>query len=143
MLRSEFNVTRNWAFFDHAAVSPLPARTAAVLREYADDMAANGSTRVRHWVERTEATRSSIAKLINGDPSCVAMVNNTTEAISFVAEGFPWKAGDNVVIPADEYPSNQYPWLNLMDRGVGVRRVPPRDNRVELADLTKACDSRT
>ncbi|MFL5328980.1 MAG: aminotransferase class V-fold PLP-dependent enzyme [Gemmataceae bacterium] len=142
-VRAEFPVTRQWAFFDHAAVSPLPARTAAVLREFADDMSAGGSTRVRAWVDRAEATRSSIAKLVGGDPRGIALVKNTTEAIGFVAEGYPWKPGDNVVLPADEYPSNQYPWLNLESRGVSVRRVPPRGNRVELSDLRDTCDHRT
>ena len=41
-----------------------------------------------------------------------------------VAEGFPWREGDNVVTAAEEYPSNLYPWMNLAGRGVQLRMVP-------------------
>ena len=49
-------------------------------------------------------------------PEEIALVGNTTAGINLVAEGFPWQAGDNVVTRADEFPSNQYPWLHLADR---------------------------
>ncbi|MCS7158892.1 MAG: aminotransferase class V-fold PLP-dependent enzyme, partial [Gemmatales bacterium] len=61
----------------------------------------------------------------------------------FVAEGFPWQPGDNVVVPADEYPSNVYPWQNLACRGVEVRLVPSRSGRVLVDDLRAAMDGRT
>jgi selenocysteine lyase/cysteine desulfurase len=44
---------------------------------------------------------------------------------------------------ADEFPTNQYPWLQLADRGVETRRVPVDDGRVDLARLAGACDRRT
>jgi len=60
-----------------------------------------------------------------------------------VAEGFPWNDGDNVVTLADEFPSNQYPWMNLAERGVECRRVATVEGRVELAAIAQACDART
>jgi len=60
-----------------------------------------------------------------------------------VAEGFPWKAGDNVITAAEEYPANLYPWMNLAAHGVEVRRVASRDRRLEIDDLRAAMDSRT
>jgi selenocysteine lyase/cysteine desulfurase len=48
-----------------------------------------------------------------------------------------------VVVPADEFPANQYPWLSLASRGVETRRVPSENGRIELNRLEAACDSRT
>jgi selenocysteine lyase/cysteine desulfurase len=73
----------------------------------------------------------------------VYFVPNTTHGISVVAEGFPWQPGDNVVLAAEEYPANQYPWMNLAARGVEVRAVPSRGNRVAIDDLRAAMDART
>ena len=70
-------------------------------------------------------------------------MRNTTEGINLVAEGFPWRDGDNMVTLADEFPSNQYPWMNLSSRGVECRRVPTIDGRVDLAAIERACDART
>ena len=71
------------------------------------------------------------------DPLDIAFVKNTSEGVGIVAEGFPWQAGDNVVTAAEEYPANVYPWMNLANRGVELRRVPSRDGRILLDDLRK------
>ncbi|MBX7102953.1 MAG: aminotransferase class V-fold PLP-dependent enzyme [Gemmataceae bacterium] len=142
-LRQHFPVTREWSFLDHAGVSAASGPAAAILHEFTDDILHHGVTRVGHWVDRCEDVRRLIGSMIHADPSQIAFVKNTTEAIDFVAEGFPWQPGDNIVLPADEYPSNQYPWMNLRSRGVEVRRVPNNGLTVDLAELDRAIDSRT
>jgi cysteine desulfurase/selenocysteine lyase len=141
--RAKFPVTERWAFLDHAAVAPLPAPAVAALAEYAGDLARNGIASVGHWVNRAKQVRGLAAKLLNADADEVAFIKNTSEGIGWVAEGFPWKAGDNVVLAAEEYPSNQYPWMNLAHRGVAVRAVASRGNRIAIDDIRAAIDSRT
>jgi selenocysteine lyase/cysteine desulfurase len=80
---------------------------------------------------------------LNAEPLDVAFVPNTSAGVGFIAEGFPWQAGDNVVTAAEEYPANQYPWMNLRERGVEVRAVPSRGCRVAIDDLRQAIDGRT
>ncbi|MFO0796421.1 MAG: aminotransferase class V-fold PLP-dependent enzyme [Gemmataceae bacterium] len=142
--RSHFPVTGHWAFLDHAAVAPLPDVAVAALHEYAASLAANGIAAVRDWTHRVRQVRELACRLVNA-PSAddVFFVPSTTHGIGVVAEGFPWRSGDNVVFPADEYPANQYPWLNLAARGVEARRVPTRAGRVLLDDLRAAMDGRT
>ena len=142
--RDQFPVTASWAFLDHAAVSPLPAPAVAALRYYAASLAANGVTAFREWFARIAHVRGLAARLVNSpDVNDVFFVPSTTYGISVVAEGFPWNPGDNVVLAAEEYPANQYPWMNLAHRGVEVRAVPSRGNRVAIDDLRAALDSRT
>src|SRR5262249_28510022 len=73
----------------------------------------------------------------------VCFVPNTTAGIGFIAEGFPWEPGDNVILAAEEYPSNQYPWFNLATRGVDVRQVASRGNRIEIDDVREAMNGPT
>jgi selenocysteine lyase/cysteine desulfurase len=98
---------------------------------------------VPQWLARVEQARRLAGQLLNADPLDVAFVPNTTAGIGLVAEGFPWRPGDNVVLPEEEYPSNQYPWMNLAARGVEVRCVPSRGNRVAIDDIRAAMDHRT
>jgi cysteine desulfurase/selenocysteine lyase len=142
-LRNEFPVTHRWAFLDHAAVAAPSERARRALVEWADDLAANGVVSEGRWLKRVEETRQRFGQLLNADPLDIAFVKNTSEGIDFVAEGFPWRPGDNVVTSIDEYPSNVYPWLNLQSRGVEVRYVPSRGPRVDLDDLRAAMDART
>jgi len=143
-IRSHFPVTRKWAFFDHAAVAPIPDTAAAEMARYAQVVGENGIAAVGELVAGTSRVRTLAAKLINAPAvEDVLFVPNTTVGIGLIAEGFPWKAGENVVLAAEEYPSNQYPWLNLQSRGVEVRRIPSRGNRVEIADIAAAMDAKT
>ena len=141
--RAEFPVIERWAYFDHAAVAPLPARSAARLREWADDQERNGVVNWLSWERRLDDLRLQLARLIGANTDEIAFVGSTTHGIGLIAEGFPWKAGDSVVTAAEEYPSNLYPWMNLADRGVTLRTVPSRDGRVEIDDLVAAIDGST
>jgi cysteine desulfurase / selenocysteine lyase len=131
----------NWTYFDHAAVAPLSAPARAALAAWADDLAINGAANWPTWAAQLEHVRRRGAELLHADPTEIALVSNTTAGINLVAEGLPWRAGDNVVAPADEFPSNLYPWMNLASRGVELRRVQTDGN--PLAELCAACDART
>ena len=142
--RSQFPIVDTWAFFDHAAVSPIPLNAVAALNAYADEVARNGIATILTWVHRLARVRSLAAELINA-PSVddIVFIPNTTVGIGLIAEGFPWQPGDNVVLPAEEYPSNLYPWMNLANRGVEVRKVPSRGNRIAVDDIVATITPRT
>jgi selenocysteine lyase/cysteine desulfurase len=142
-LRRECPVTTRWAYFDHAAVAPLTERARRTLAEWAADLTENGEVNDPSRVRQIEEVRRRAAQLVNADPLDVAFIKNTSEGIGIVAEGLPWRAGDNVVTAEDEYPANLYPWMNLADRGVELRRVPSRNGRILLDDLRAALDART
>jgi selenocysteine lyase/cysteine desulfurase len=141
--RDAMPVARRFAYFDHAAVAPIPARTHAAIAGWAREAVELGDTVWPRWAKRVEEARNLAARLLGADPAEVALVHSTTEGISLVAEGYPWREGDNVVTLDNEFPANQYPWLNLASRGVETRRVPAPDGRVDLARLAAACDKRT
>lgn len=132
-----------WAYFDHAAVAPLSLPARAALANWADDVAQNGVVNWPQWAAQLENVRRRGAELLHADLGEIALIHSTTEGINLVAEGFGWQAGDNVVAPANEFPSNLYPWMNLESRGVEMRRVPVTNGRVEIGDLARACDDRT
>ena len=141
--QTQFPVVQNWAFFDHAAVAPLPRRSGEVLREWIHRQEHQG---VVGWPEnerRLEEIRDLVARLLHAHRDEIAFINSTTHGIGLIAEGFPWRAGDNVVSAADEYPSNIYPWMNLESRGVELRLVPSRQGRIRPEDLSSAMDHRT
>jgi selenocysteine lyase/cysteine desulfurase len=142
--RAEFPVTARWAFLDHAAVAPLSVPAVRALHEYAASLAENGIAAFRPWFDRLQHVRRLAAQLINAPhPDDVYFVPNTTHGIGVVAEGYPWQPGDNVVLAAEEYPANQYPWMNLRHRGVEVRSVPSRGSRLHVDDVRAAMDLRT
>jgi cysteine desulfurase / selenocysteine lyase len=142
--RSEMPVVHEHAYFDHAAVAPLPAAAAERLRWFADQASHSGD---KHWLEWSlivAQLRTAAARLLGASECEVALVPNTTIGINLVAEGFPWKSGDNLVLPDNEFPSNLLPWKNLHRRGVEIRTLSvPENGQISLDQLVELIDSRT
>lgn len=141
--RQEMPITQRWAYFDHAAVSPLPGPTAQRIRDWVDQASSEGDAVWPEWEKEVQETRRTAARLLGAQEEEIALINNTTQGINFVAEGFPWQSGDNVVTLANEFPSNLYPWLNLQSQGVEVRQVAVEQGVPDLQQIADACDART
>src|SRR6185436_5501731 len=45
---------------------------------------------------------------------------------SLVASGLKFRRGENILVYFDDYPSNVYPWMALVEQGVQVRLVNTR-----------------
>jgi cysteine desulfurase / selenocysteine lyase len=141
--RHQMPVVRKWAFFDHAADAPLPEPTRQAILQWVNEATDEGGMAWPGWHRRLQEVREFAARWVNANPDEIALVRSTTEGINLVAEGLDWRPGDNVVTLADEFPSNQYPWLNQAWREVEVRRVETNEGRVSLERIADACDRRT
>ncbi len=141
-LRELFPITRQYNFQNAAAVAPLSRPAAEAVRRYVDHTLEHGYIGAGFY-RSAEKVRELAARLVNATPEEIAFVKNTTEGIGWVAAGLTWNEGDNVVIPAVEFPANVYPWMGLGRRGVELRMVKETDGRVPPEDVIAAIDQRT
>jgi cysteine desulfurase / selenocysteine lyase len=111
--RDEFPVTQKLTYLNHAAVTPLPRRTAEAMQALAEDALHFGSLHYDRWLDAYEGLRVAAARLIGANRSEIAMVKNTSEGISTIAQGLDWHPGDRIVAFREEFPANYYPWLRL------------------------------
>lgn len=106
-------------------------------------MTQNGTPDFGYWDNQVERVRRLTAQLVGSRVDEIAFVKNTSQGLSFVANGLDWKAGDEVLIPDLEFPSNVYPWMNLQRLGVRVRKVRNTKGRYTLPSFEKALSKRT
>ena len=141
-VRSLFPIVDECVFLDHARVAPISTRVEQAIVHFAAEATRDLRLRYPYWNERAEAVRRACARLVGASPDQVAFVKHTSEALSFVAEGLDWRAGD-VVLGADrEFPSNVYPWLGLARLGVETRLLDPGPAGVTVDDVARALDGR-
>ncbi|QOV87994.1 aminotransferase class V-fold PLP-dependent enzyme [Humisphaera borealis] len=144
-----FPVLKNWTFFNHAGVCPLPAAAADAFRKYAGQ-AEERAYLFTGWYQDIEKLRHIAAELIGAHRDEIAFIKNTSEGLSIVANGIDWQWGDRIVTTAVEYPANVYPWMEqVRNRGVKLVTVPEIDDengrRCVPVDriLQEAADERT
>jgi selenocysteine lyase/cysteine desulfurase len=141
--RHEFPVEREKVFLSHAAVSPLPRRVTQAISHYLD-LAAGDDQETVLPESVIQETRQLFARLLGAQPEEIAFVGPTSLALSYVASGFPFRKGDNLLIYLDDYPSNVYPWMALAERGVEVRLMNIRElGRIRLIDVQGQVDENT
>ena len=134
--RDLFPVTKNVVYFNHAAVGPLSVRAAEAIEQHARDQRDYGALHWREWYAEHARAKAAAARLIGAEPSEIAIVKNTSEGLSFVAQGLRWRSGDNVITTGLEFPSNYAPWKRLEARGVECRvaATPAIEDIVPLID---------
>lgn len=143
-IRALFPVTGRAIYLNHAAVSAPPTPTIFAIKSQLADVSENGSVNFRKWLAVRESARQLVAGMLGARPEQVAFMRNTSDALSTVANGLGWHAGDNLVTFGHEFPSNLYPWLRLRDAlGVEVRVCEEHDGRVDVDELIRLIDGRT
>ncbi|MBL1264154.1 aminotransferase class V-fold PLP-dependent enzyme [Methylomicrobium sp. RS1] len=124
MHHPEFPLVEDLIYFNHAAVAPWPDRTRKAVVEFAEQNARYGAAFYPDWLRKETHLREQLQALINApSPDDIALVKNTSEALSFVAYGLDWQAGDNIVTSNEEFPSNRLPWESLAAQGVELRQA--------------------
>ena len=139
----EFPATAQVTYMDVAARGVISRTVRAALDTHLDGRML-GSAEKDEYFALVERTRGRFARLINAEADEVALTKNVSEGLNTVAAGVPWQAGDNVVLcPELEHPNNVYCWLNLRRRGVEVRMVLPRADRMPIDAMISRIDART
>jgi selenocysteine lyase/cysteine desulfurase len=141
--RDLFPVSANLIYFNHAAVGPLSTRTTDAIETHARDQRDFGALHWRAWYAEDAALRRSAATLIGAQPTEIAILKNTSEGLSFVAVGFRWREGENVITTDLEFPSNYTPWKRLERRGVECRIVKSVDGAYNAEDVERLIDDKT
>ncbi len=135
----------NWAgkaYLNTAAEGLLLKECANAVQRYLTDKASGEPGRVPMWAA-LELAREGAGRLFGIAKDRTAIVSSTTEALNTIAQGIDWRPGDEVVFTSVEFPSNMFPWVTLLDRGVKTRIVSPREGRVWLEDILGEITPRT
>ncbi|MBA1272773.1 aminotransferase class V-fold PLP-dependent enzyme [Stutzerimonas azotifigens] len=130
-------------YLNHAAVAPWPKRASDAVMAFAKENHTIGARDYPKWLDVELRLRERLARLLNAPSRAdIALVKNTSEALSFVAFGLDWRSGDQIVISDEEFPSNRVVWEALAPQGVEVIQVSLKGQDPE-ADLLAACGPRT
>ncbi len=131
-------------YFNHAAVAPWPTAAVEAVTRFAHENGATGALHYPDWMRTETSLRHRLASLINApSPDDIALLKSTSEGLSVVAYGLDWRAGDNIVGIAQEFPSNRVVWQSLEPLGVEVRLLDLQGESDPEQALISLCDERT
>jgi len=140
-IAAEFPLLSDIYYLNHAAVAPWPRRTTEAVKRFAEENTTMGARRYDQWLRIEAELREQLRKLLNAPHTDdIALLKNTSEGLSVVAYGLDWRAGDNIIISNEEFPSNRIVWESLRDQGVTVREADLHGDDPEAALLDQVDD---
>ena len=143
LAREAFALAPGLVYVNHAAVGVLPLATRDALHAMIDDHAARGVLGTAPVEMSMPDYRRRIAALIGGRGEEVAVLRNTGDGATVIAQGLDLGAGDEVITGANEFGANAYPWLALRERGVTVTLIGAPRERMTPDVLRRTITPRT
>lgn len=142
--QDEFPQRKELIYLNHAAVGPWPQRTATAVSTFAQENVVHGAANYPEWLKLEQQLRQRLRHLINAPSSDdIALQKNTSEALSVIAYGLQWQAGDNIVISNQEFPSNRIVWESLAKLGVKLKVAELDKTSSPEQAIIDCMDSRT
>ncbi len=155
-LRDQFYIMPGEAYFNAATLGATPR---PVLERVIEDMR-TVETMITRWdyTPKTEdlisgyspalSVREKLGRLLNAEARDLALTQNSTMGMNFIAQGIRLKAGDEVILTDHEHPGGICGWQERAKKdGIVVKQVPiptPANDPQQLVDLfAAAMTSRT
>lgn len=138
-----FPVIDRHIWLNHAAISAWPAPVIQAAQSFVEENQLHGALNYEKWVATEEQLRMQLAQFIHAPSSNdISLLRNTSEALNIIAQGLAWASGDEVIFPANEFPSNLLPWTWLQKKGVVPKAIELSDTDPEQ-DLINAITPKT
>jgi isopenicillin-N epimerase len=119
-IRDQFMLAKDKVFFNPATVGVMPRVVADKMTEHVRYLAEN----VADWAYKDDnkeefisgynnlmSIRTKVGALINADAMDIAMTDNVTNGISYLANGLTLQSGDEVLITNQEHGGGKGGWL--------------------------------
>ncbi len=140
--RKFFPITKHTTYFNHASTGPLPITAARAIEDVVQKYV--------HWADipidilwgEFEGTREIIARFIGATEDEIAFVKNTSQGILIAMNSIPWQRGDNVIVLADAFAANLYPFYYLWPQ-IEKRFLKIGDGKNFLGRLKKVANRKT
>jgi isopenicillin-N epimerase len=146
-IRDQFLLARDKVFFNTGTLGAMPKivfeKTVEHLRKTATDIA-DWDYRGENWISGYSPTteiRAKAARLVGADVKEIALTENATEGMNFVANGLDLEPGSEILTSDQEHPGGICPWLMKQRRGkliVNVVGLPkPAHDPGEILELIR------
>ena len=96
------------------------------------------------FFEESFEIRGLFAKIINAQASDIALIPAVSYGMATIAKNINIKAGQNIVLLHEQFPSNVYAWMNFQEQGVLIKTIKQTDSKSDFNEqILAAIDENT
>lgn len=126
-----------------ASEGPLPLRAAQALQDAVQWKSRPYQLDIPKFVSVPRELKESIGRLIGVPYRDVILANSASYGLHILANGIPWRRGDEIALMQNDFPADILPWLALEQGGVAVRQIKAREKVLQPEELLENITGRT
>ena len=84
-----------------------------------------------------ERLKLALGRLVGVPADQIILTNSTSYGLHLLANGIPFKKGDEILLIEGDFPANVLPWLALKKQGVIVRFLQPRNHMPHAGEIAE------
>jgi cysteine desulfurase/selenocysteine lyase len=140
---AEFGPFDGRVWFNTAHQGPLPRPAVAAASRATALKSAPHRIADSDFSEIPERLRALLARLVGSPAEQIVLGNSTSYGLHLIANGLPWRDGDEVLVIEGDYPATVLPWQRLAARGLRVRPLRPAHGLLSGPQLAAAISPAT
>jgi cysteine desulfurase / selenocysteine lyase len=86
--------------------------------------------------------RAALARLVNAHEKDIVLGNSASYGLQLIANGLTWRAGDEVLVPTNDFPASILPWT-VLEPAVTVRGLATDEGTLTADALASRLGDRT
>lgn len=142
--RHLFDMPRDIAYLNCAYMSPLTNKVIAAVDQGSRMKATPWTLTIPDFYDNVDLARALFAALVNADAEGIAMVPSASYGIETAVKNLHVGPGRTVVVLADQFPSQVYPWRRaIREQGGTMVTVDVPAGHAATAAVLDAIDERT
>ena len=126
-----------------ASEGPLPRKANEALQEAIQWKSAPHLLTIPKFQQVPLGLKKTIARLIHVESDDVILGNSATYGLHLLANGLGLKAGDEIILLQNDFPTDILPWLSLEQKGVVIHQLKAQEYVLTPQEVKKAINART
>ncbi len=139
----DFAIKSGHTWLNVASEGPLPKKAKEALEEAVEWKMSPHLLTIPKFQQVPLKLKGFIASLLHVDLHDVILGNSATYGLHLLANGLEFKAGDEIILLQNDFPTDILPWLSLRQKGVIVHQLKAKDQLFTCLELEGAFNKRT
>jgi cysteine desulfurase / selenocysteine lyase len=139
----DFSLMPGHTWLNVASEGPLPKIAGKALEQAVEWKSSPHLLTIPKFQQVPLELKKSIARLVHVEEQDVILGNSATYGLHLLANGLEFKAGDEIILLQNDFPTDILPWLSLQKKGVIVHQLKAKEHVLTHEELSKAINRRT
>ncbi|MEZ4524363.1 MAG: aminotransferase class V-fold PLP-dependent enzyme [Desulfobacterales bacterium] len=118
-VQAQYPVNKEMIWLNNCGMTPAGEHIVSAVNRFMTGYSQKGIlTETADYMDVKQRIKSILGQLLGAESEELALIHNTSEGMNILSHGLHLKAGEEIILLENEYPSNVYPWRHWEENGV-------------------------